>query len=74
MPLIRQLSGFPSPLWRDKSGRVGLVASRFRERGVNMIRTIVLLAVVVLAQPLMAQQEAVNPYKIVLGNNGPCIV
>ena len=34
-----------------------------------MIRTIVLLAVVVLAQPLMAQQEAVNPFKIVLGNS-----
>jgi hypothetical protein len=34
-----------------------------------MIRTIVLLAVVTLAPPLMAQQEAVNPYKIVLGNS-----
>ncbi|MFO0455873.1 MAG: hypothetical protein ACK5Z0_07665, partial [Planctomycetota bacterium] len=34
-----------------------------------MIRTIVLLAVVLLAQPLMAQQEAINPYKIVLGQS-----
>lgn len=74
MPQSRQLSDFFGRVDRSNRRLPGAVSreggvAEFSERGVNMRRAFAVLILALLVQPLVAQQDAANPFKIVLGNS-----